>query len=120
MYTYADPAPSVSPEGLKVSHRLPTTAELSWKPIPEEKRNGTITGYTVQVEGPDSRQDISVEDTCTSVQISDLRPFTWYTFKVNAMTKAGTGPAATVSSTTPEGGDITHNNIIMISISGNF
>ena len=101
MYTYADPAPSVSPEGLKVSHRLPTTAELSWKPIPEEKRNGVITGYTVQVEGPGFSQKMLVQDVKT--EIPSLKPFTSYTFKVSAMTKAGTGPAATISSITPRG-----------------
>ena len=39
----------------------------------------------------------------TFIQIPGLRPFTSYTFNVSAMTKAGTGPPATVSSKTPEG-----------------
>ena len=50
--THTDPAPSVAPEGLDISHRLPTTAELSWSPPPAEKQNGVITGYTVEVVGP--------------------------------------------------------------------
>ena len=56
--------------------------------------------------GPDSSREISVQDAnITSVEIPDLKPFTSYTFKVSAMTKAGTGPAVTIISTTPEGGN---------------
>ena len=101
----ANPAPSITPEGLNITHSLPTTAELSWTPLPVEKQNGVITGYTVQVEGPDSLREVSVPNTSTtSVEVPGLRPFTSYTFSVSAMTKAGIGPAATISSTTPEGG----------------
>ena len=60
---------------------------ISWDATKEE----TVTGYTVQVEGPDSTQEIPV--TCkyiTSVEIADLRPSTQYTFKVSAVTVAGT------------------------------
>ena len=74
-------------------------------PPPLEEQNGVITGYTVQVEGPDSSREFSVQNaSTTSVEVSGLKPFTSYTFHVSAMTKAGTGPAATISSTTPEGG----------------
>ena len=43
---------SDTPGELLVSHSLPTSAQLSWTPVPEDKWNDTITGYTVQVEGP--------------------------------------------------------------------
>ena len=106
-HTDANPVPSITPEGLNITHSLPTTAELSWIPLPVEKQNGVITGYTVQVEGPDSLREVSVPNTSTtSVEVPGLRPFTSYTFSVSAMTKAGIGPAATISSTTPEGGKI--------------
>ena len=78
-------------------------ATLSWSPLSKEKHNGVITGYTVQVEGPDF---VLVEHAdATSIEISKLDPFTEYTFKVSARTKVGIGPAASRSSKTPEGGE---------------
>ena len=107
IHAHFDPAPSGSPGGLSVKHKLPTTAELSWLPVPVKKQNGLVTGYTVKVVGPDFPGEISVQGAgTTSVEIPGLRPFTSYTFNVSAMTKAGTGPAATISSKTPEGGEI--------------
>ena len=105
--THFYPAPSGSPGGLNVRHSLPTTAELSWSAVPVEKQNGAVTGYNVKVEGPDSPGEVPVHGAgTTSIQIPRLRPFTSYTFNVSAMTKAGTGPAATISSKTPEGGEM--------------
>ena len=99
--------PSGTPGELLVSHSLLTSGQLSWTPVPEDKQNGTITGYTVQVVGPGSTQEIPVMGgNATSCEVSDLRPYTTYTFSVSAMTEAGTGPPIIVSSTTPQGGEI--------------
>ena len=106
---YIHTAPSGSPCGLRVSHRLPTTAKLSWTPVQEDKQNGVISGYTVLVVGDDStsgQQEISVDKDATSAEISNLNPFIEYTFSISAKTKAGSGPAATVSSRTPEAGEM--------------
>ena len=46
-----------------------------------------------------------MDGNATSYEISNLRPYTEYTFSVSAMTETGTGPARTVSSITPEGGE---------------
>ena len=100
---------TVPPGKLLVSHSLPTLAQLSWTPVTEDKQNDVIIGYTVQVVGPDSteKREISVMDgNATSYEVSDLRRHTTYTFSVSAMTKAGTGPAISVSSTTPREGEI--------------
>ena len=101
---------SGAPGELKVSHSLPTSAQLSWTPVPEDKQNDTITGYTIQVMGPYSlgkKEEISVMDaTATSFEVFDLQPYTTYTFSVSAITKIGTGLAKSVSSTTPEGGEV--------------
>ena len=104
MHTY--PAPSVAPGELTVSYRLPTTAELSWSHLQKNKQNGVIIKYTVKVIRDDLPSDMPVElDAATNfIKIIDLRPFTSYTFKVSAVTKAGSGPAATILSTTPEAG----------------
>ena len=107
IHVRTEPAPSGSPGGLSVRHKLPTTAELHWSPIAVEKQNGVITGYTVKVVGPDSPREIPVQGACTtSVEIPGLRPFTSYSFNISAMTKVGIGPASTVSSKTLEGGEI--------------
>ena len=47
---------------------------------------------------------MDVED-ASYIEIPNLTPFTLYTFKVSAKTKAGTGPAANVSFRTPEAGE---------------
>ena len=47
-----------------------------------------------------------VKADATSVTISNLTPFTSYNFIISAKTKAGSGPVATVSSRTPEAGEI--------------
>ena len=102
-------APSGSPGELRVNHRLPTTAELSWTPVPKEKQNGVITGYTIQVMGPDSTliKNIPVDKDFTTVEVPNLTPFTSYNFSISAETKAGPGPpSASISSKTPEAGKI--------------
>ena len=99
--------PSGTPGELIVSHSLPTSAQLSWTPVPEDKQNDTITGYIVQVVGLDSTKEIPVMDgNATSYEVSDLRPCTTYTFSVSAMTEASTGPPIIVSSTTPRTGKV--------------
>ena len=75
--------------------------------MPKDQQNGIITGYIVQVAGPDFIQEISVADATTtseSTEVSDLRPNTSYIFSVSAMTVAGTGPPKRTLSITPEGG----------------
>ena len=97
--------PSDTPGELHVSHSLPTSAQLSWTPVPEDKLNETITGYRVQVEGPDSTREFPVMDeSATSYEVSGLRPYITYTFSVSVMTEAGAGPPISISSTTPQEG----------------
>ena len=102
---HTNPVPSAAPGELTVDRKLPTTVELSWSPLPKNDPNGVITGYTVKVIVDDSQSEqLNSTVTTNSIEIPDLRPFTSYTFKVSAKTKAGSGPAATTSSTTPEAG----------------
>ena len=104
--------PSGTPGELLVNHSLPTSAQLSWTPVPEDN---TIIGYLVQVKGPDSTQEIPVMNgNATSYEISDLRPNTTYTFSVSAMTEAGAGPPIIASSTTPQGGEVLYMHVYHI------
>ena len=70
----------------KTSQYRPTSAQISWK-----ESEKIVTGYRVQVEGPDSTQVIP-KIINTHVEISYLRPSTLYFFKVSAVTVAGTTP----------------------------
>ena len=69
----------------KTSQFRPISARISWK-----EGEKTVTGYSVQVEGPDSTQVIPTQN--TYVEISNLRPSTQYYFKVSAVTVASTTP----------------------------
>ena len=54
-----------------------------------------------------SVREIPVEEVdATSMEISNLTPFTSYNFSISAETKAGSGPPASISSRTPEAGKI--------------
>ena len=109
-------APSGSPMWLTVRGSLPTSVQLSWGAVPKNQRNGEIAGYSIQVEGPDTMQNIQ---TNTSVskdllripyafeKVSDLKPSTEYSFSVSAKTVAGSGPAISVSFVTPQEGKAT-------------
>ena len=95
-------APSGKPGKMCVLHRIHTSAQLSWTPVPKDQQNGIIIGYTVQVAGPDFTREISIIDaTATFTEVSGLRPSTSYYFSVCAMTVAGSGPPARSLSITP-------------------
>ena len=101
-----------APGELKVSHSLPTLAQLSWTPV---LQNDTITGYIVQVVVPyslsvkkDRIKFLVMDGNATSFEVSNLKPYTTYTFSVSAVTKIGTGLAKSVSSTTPQAGEVLH------------
>ena len=80
MFTHT--ALSYTVGSLKTSQYHPTSAQISWAAIRED----VVIGYTIQVEGPDSTQEIPITNKySTSVEISDLLPSTQYTFKVSTM-----------------------------------
>ena len=113
-HTPATIAPSGTPKWLTVRGSLPTSVWLSWGSVPEDQQNGEITGYSIQVEGPDNTwRTTTVSDRMhrphsiayTSEELSDLRPSAEYTFSVSAKTVVGSGPAISVSFVTPQEGE---------------
>ena len=74
--------------------------------MPKDQQNGIITGYIVQITGPNFilREIAIIDATATSTEVFGLRPNTSYFFSVSAMTVAGTGPPTKSLSTTPNGG----------------
>ena len=83
MHTHAYTALSNTVGRFKTSqyHQTSASAWISWEAIRED----VITGYTVQIEGPDSTREIPIENYSTSVRVSDLLPSTQYTFEVSAV-----------------------------------
>ena len=95
-------APSGTPNWLTVRCGHPTSVQLSWGAVPKDQQNGVITGYSMQVKGPDTTRNMPpIEDAYTSTEVSDLKPSTEYTFNISAKTVAGSGPAISVSFVTP-------------------
>ena len=76
---------------------------LSWEEPPKKHHNGKLIGYTVVTYENGlpqaSKQSANIVET-----IEDLKSDTEYKFHVSARTAAGSGPAATVSGRTAEGG----------------
>ena len=60
----------------------------------------------VQVKGSGQNltQEVSADTKLT--EFLNLSPFTDYMFQIHAITKAGSGPVVSISSKTPEGGEI--------------
>ena len=73
---------------LKTGQYHPVSAQISWESVQQDDK--TVTGYTVQVEGPDSTQVIQSSENTTTIKMSDLVPSAQYTFKVSAVTVADT------------------------------
>ena len=99
------PAPG-SPKWLAVGCSLPTSVQLSWGAVPKDQQNGIITGYVIQINGPDTKRSIpTTGGYITFKEVSDLRPSTEYSFSVSAKTVAGSGPAISVSFIIPQEGE---------------
>jgi hypothetical protein len=83
--------------------------------MPEDQRNGFITGYRIQIRGPDTKRSISTtEGYITFKDVTNLMPSTEYSFSVSAKTVAGSGPAISVSFITPKEGKASMHNITQI------
>ena len=103
------------PQGAPVNvTALPETTSsmrVSWKPVPKEKRNGTITQYNVTVANKSSGEvlrSVNVTAGNLSVEIDDLEMYATYSFQVQALTKEGAGPLSLppVNGTTKQTGKV--------------
>ena len=88
---------------LTVGCKLPTSVRLSWGCVPWGQQNGEITGYGMQVEGPDTTQIEYIK--YKEHKELHVMPSTEYTFSISAVTVAGSGPAISVSFVTPQEGE---------------
>lgn len=85
-------APTAAPIGLYVVSQSSSSVSLSWMPPQLERRNGIITGYSVNVTHSDSRESTLLSTTESSITIVQLSAFTTYLCSVAARTVVGLGP----------------------------
>ena len=100
---------SVIPSGpLVVTKKDSSSVSLSWKRPSADHYNGQLMGYTVEIEDLNGVPQKAPKETTNtfeiSTQIDGLKSDTEYIFHVSARTAAGSGPTATVSGCTTEGG----------------
>ena len=92
-YIHTHTALSNTVGSFKTSQYHPPSARISWEAVQKDIDDRTVTGYTVQVVGPDSTQEIPItSEYITFVDISNLWPSTKYAFIVSAVTAADTTP----------------------------
>ena len=105
--------PSSPPREVGVEVLGPTSMEATWQAPPLEHHNGAILSYIIRYF-PSNEPDVVQDTPVTAVEgktiecktLSNLEPFTRYSFKVSAVNAAGAGPFSTaVEGTTKEGGE---------------
>ncbi|XP_068752561.1 protein sidekick-2-like [Montipora capricornis] len=102
----ADDIPSQPPVELKPVNRIsPTKLNVTWKPVPEQFRHGSLTKYIVtyqRVKVGDVKTEeeevnyTEVDANQTHVLLTNLEPYVEYKVSVAAATSKGKGPFAFV------------------------
>ncbi|XP_068689584.1 protein sidekick-1-like isoform X2 [Montipora foliosa] len=102
----ADDIPSQPPVELKPVNRIsPTKLNVTWKPVPEQFRHGSLTKYIVTYQrvkvGDVKTEEEEVNYTevyanQTHVSLTNLEPYVEYKVSVAAATSKGKGPFAFV------------------------
>ena len=92
-------APAGPPLEFSVESTGPTILILRWNPPEASLRNGLITSYEYMCA--DIHTD-PLQTTELTATIMGLIPYTNYTCSVRAATVNGTGPAVSITKTTPE------------------
>ena len=91
----------------------PNSVEVTWQAPPLVHHNGAILSYIIRYF-PSNESDMSQDTHVTADEgeaiqrrtLSNLEPFTRYTFKVSAVNAAGAGPfSVAVERTTEEDGE---------------
>ena len=81
------------PEVIDTSARTLGEILVTFYPTPVSSRNGIVTSYTVNYEGPTGNASVTVPDSFRpSVTLRDLTPGAVYRVRVAATNGAGTGP----------------------------
>lgn len=101
--TTLEDAPSRAPNVSQVRSSGPRSIFLQWNPIPQDYLHGILRGYHVFYKEEVSKakrsaislgivKSVSVNMSMESLEITGLKPFTYYDVWVTAYTHAGSGP----------------------------
>ncbi len=80
---------------------MSTNITLTWTEINMAQRNGIITHYIIQYGvGTNRNMSINTQSSATTHLITDLKPFTNYTFTVAGVNSVNRGPFSAASGNT--------------------
>lgn len=110
--------PSKAPVLTLVTVLNSTSVEAEWQPVPEEFRRGIITKYVILYTEEERTGKKEVPASLLKAVVNGLRQSTTYSFRVQAATVTGAGPASNLKNATTEGKDIApcQQDIIMYNI----
>ena len=87
-------APPGGPQNVRATATGPSSIRLAWDP-PETDGGARITGYGIQVQGPNDNSWIDLErntgTTTTTFTHTGLQPVTRYSYRVRAINRVGEG-----------------------------
>ena len=97
--------PTSAPIGLSVISQSSSSLTLAWMAPPLERRNGLITGYSINVMNTDTGASMLLSSIGNSITVGELSPYTSYLCSVAAQTVVGPGPyTSPITVTTSEDG----------------
>ncbi|KAL5477126.1 hypothetical protein EMCRGX_G023872 [Ephydatia muelleri] len=97
--------PDGPPVNITITKVTPYSVTLQWDPPTPDKQNGVIVSYVINVMTSDQVQRMVVQSNASQQTISNLTPYTTYTFRISASTRIGQGPfSAAVATRTSETG----------------
>ena len=105
--------PSSPPREVNVEVLGPSFVEVNWQEPQSVDHNGAILGYIIryfpsndQTEIEDVHVTVDQDEAILHTMLTDLVPFTRYSFRVSAVNAAGVGPfSVAVEGTTDEDGE---------------
>ena len=98
--------PSKAPVLTLVTVLNSTSVEVEWQPVPEDFRHGIITKYVILYTFEKVTSEKEVPGSLLKVVVNGLRQSTTYSFRVQAATVMGAGPASNLKNATTEGKEI--------------
>ncbi len=73
---------------------------LVWSALEPEDQNGPIVRYEINVTVSSTGSTFVLTSTTEYLDVTSLRPFTTYIFRIAAVTEVGIGPYSTILSIT--------------------
>ena len=98
-------APSGYPQDFSVTPTSPRSINLQWNQPRADEQNGIITGYTITQTELVTGEVNQFSTNATNLMLTNLSPYTTYTWVIAASTVIGQGPfSTTITLLMPEDG----------------